>query len=174
VWPPCLEKLHQDFLWGGLDDGFKLHLVNWRKICAPIQVGGLGLGVLNSYICNQYLLGKWLWRYSIEKDAPWRKVVALNCGGEEGDWCSKPVGGSHGVGLWKHIRRGCDTFSQYISFEVGYGTNVRFRQDWWCGVQPLQNAFPRLYSLAQTKDAVADCMCWKFNGTFTGLFKIRS
>jgi hypothetical protein len=38
-----IEKLQRDFLWGGLGDEFKFHLVNWRTICAPIQQGGLGL-----------------------------------------------------------------------------------------------------------------------------------
>ena len=32
----------------------------------------------------------------------WRKVVA-NYGSEGGDWCLKPVGIPHGVGIWKHI-----------------------------------------------------------------------
>ena len=38
-----IEKLQRDFLWGGLGDEFKYHLVNWHTICAPIQQGGLGL-----------------------------------------------------------------------------------------------------------------------------------
>jgi hypothetical protein len=38
-----LEKLLRDFLWGGLDNEFKFHFVNRKKVCTPILVGGLGI-----------------------------------------------------------------------------------------------------------------------------------
>jgi hypothetical protein len=65
----CLEKIPRDFLWGGLGDEFKYHLVNWRRICTPIQHGGLGVQQLAFF--NQALLGKWLWRFANEKNAFW-------------------------------------------------------------------------------------------------------
>jgi hypothetical protein len=38
-----LEKLHKDFLWGGIGDEFKFHLVNWSRICIPMKSCGLGI-----------------------------------------------------------------------------------------------------------------------------------
>jgi hypothetical protein len=38
-----IEKIQCDFLWGGLGDEFKYHLVNWSKVHSPISVGGLGI-----------------------------------------------------------------------------------------------------------------------------------
>ena len=38
-----IEKLQRDFLWGGLDDEPKLHLVNWMNVCTPLYLGGLGI-----------------------------------------------------------------------------------------------------------------------------------
>jgi len=38
-----IEKLYQDFLWGGIGEEFKFHLVNWSKVCSPISSGGLGI-----------------------------------------------------------------------------------------------------------------------------------
>ena len=38
-----IEKLQRDFLWGGLKEEFKYHLVNWDKVCSPISEGGLGI-----------------------------------------------------------------------------------------------------------------------------------
>jgi hypothetical protein len=35
-----IEKLHRDFLWGGIGEEFKFHLVNWSKVCSPISHGG--------------------------------------------------------------------------------------------------------------------------------------
>jgi hypothetical protein len=39
-----------------------------------------------------------------------------------GGWCSKEVGGSYGVGMWKCIQRGWDIFKQRVRFEVGNGS----------------------------------------------------
>jgi hypothetical protein len=38
-----LEKLQRDFLWGGIGDEFKFHLVNWPTICSSKASGGLGV-----------------------------------------------------------------------------------------------------------------------------------
>ena len=78
----CLEKLQRDYLWGGLNDEFKYHLVNWDKVCSPITEGGLGIRKLRVF--NQALLGKWLWRYMHEREAWWRVVVEAKYGSELG------------------------------------------------------------------------------------------
>ena len=38
-----VEQLQRNFLWGGLGDDSKRHLVNWSKVCSPIQSGGLAI-----------------------------------------------------------------------------------------------------------------------------------
>ena len=38
-----IEKLQRQFLWGGIGEEFKFHLVNWMKVCNPIKEGGLGI-----------------------------------------------------------------------------------------------------------------------------------
>ena len=52
-----LEKIQRDFLWNGLGDQPKFHLINWAKVCEPLEHGGLG--VKNLRLFNQSLLGKW-------------------------------------------------------------------------------------------------------------------
>jgi hypothetical protein len=70
-----LEKLQRNFFWEGIGDGFKFYLVNWSMICSS-KVSG-GLGVRNMFWFNKTLMGKWLRRFAMERDALWRKVVAI-------------------------------------------------------------------------------------------------
>ena len=70
-----------------------------------------------------------------------------------GGWCSKEVGGAYGVGVWKGIRRGWDTFKRYVRFEIGNGSGVLFWQDVWCREQPLMNVFLALFTIACAKEA---------------------
>jgi len=88
---------------------------NWHTICSS-KVSG-GLGVRNLIMFNKALMGKWLWRYTMERDALWRKVVDVKYGSMRGGWCSKEVGGSFGFGVWKSIRRGWDAFAAHVRYE---------------------------------------------------------
>jgi len=51
-----LERVQWEFLWSGMGDEVKFHLVNWHRICTRIKEGGLG--VRNVINFNQALLGK--------------------------------------------------------------------------------------------------------------------
>jgi hypothetical protein len=90
-----LEKLQRDFLWCGMEEKPKFHLMNWSQICAPLRHGGLGVKDLRSF--NKALLGKWLWRYGSEREALWRLVVDAKYGSLWGGWCSKSGRGPYGV-----------------------------------------------------------------------------
>jgi hypothetical protein len=152
-----LERLQRNFLWGGINEEKKFHLVKWSLVCSPVQNGGLGIRNLRSF--NQALLGKWLWRFATERDALWRKVVEVKYGSMAGGWCTNQVMRSYGVGVWKHIRRGWEYFSKYITFEVGDGSQISFWHDTWCGDQPLKESYPELYRIARNKEAwVSDNM----------------
>jgi hypothetical protein len=106
-------------------------------------------------------LGKWLWRYAIDSEALWSKVIKEKYE-KDGGWCSKEVSGPFGVGLWKHIRRGWDVFVRNVRFEVGLGSKIPFWHDMWCGNQPLKHAFPSLYRIARYKEAwVKDNFNWR-------------
>ena len=86
----CIESIQCGFLWGGIGEEFKFHLVNWPKVCSPVREGGLGIRNLGCF--NWALLGKWLWQFASEPKAWWRKVVVAKYGRREG-------GGDHGLEL---------------------------------------------------------------------------
>jgi hypothetical protein len=69
------NKLQRDFFWGGNEDEAKFHLVNWNRICTPLQSGGLG--VHNFIQFNQALPEKRLWKHGREREALWRMVIDI-------------------------------------------------------------------------------------------------
>ena len=55
---------------------------------------------------------------------------------------------------------GMSFFLNVSAFLLGEGTKIKFWKDGWCGVQPLTETFPSLFSLSLNQDAlVADCWC---------------
>ena len=122
-----IDRIQRNFLWSGIREKHKFPLVKWSKICTPYNQGGLA--VKNLRLFNEALLGKWFWRFGIEREALWRQVIVGKYGSLIGGWSSNSVQGTHGVGLWKHIRKGWDKFSQFFKFKVGDGSRTRFWLD---------------------------------------------
>ena len=68
-----IERLQREFLWSGIGEGKRDHLVRWDVVCKPKAIGGLGFG--NISLRNLALLGKWLWKYPREGSALWHHVI---------------------------------------------------------------------------------------------------
>ena len=79
-----IERLQRDFLWSGVGEGKRDHLVRWDVVCKPKTIGGLGLG--NIFWRNLALLGKWLWRYPREGSALWHQVILSIYGSHSNGW----------------------------------------------------------------------------------------
>jgi hypothetical protein len=158
-----IEKIQRDFLWGGMNDEAKFHLVEWEKVCSPINEGGLGIRNLRRF--NQALLGKWLWRFAHEEGTWWRSVLVAKYGSGWGGWRSGDVTGSHGVGLWKYICMGWQIFKSHARFDLGDGSRIRFWDDVWCGDSSLKAAFPGLFNIASFKEASVADNVERSNGT---------
>lgn len=73
-----LEKLMREFLWSGSREEKRDHLIGWDLVRRPKEEGGLGLGNIEAK--NLSLLGKWLWRYLLEADSLWHKVIKSKFG----------------------------------------------------------------------------------------------
>ena len=68
-----LKKIQRNFLWGRGPLEQKLHLVNCFIVRLEKQKGGLGIRDLS--ILNEALLGKWSWRFVIEMNHLWKRVI---------------------------------------------------------------------------------------------------
>uniref|UniRef100_A0A2N9FH95 Reverse transcriptase domain-containing protein n=1 Tax=Fagus sylvatica TaxID=28930 RepID=A0A2N9FH95_FAGSY len=150
-----LEKIQRDFLWSGLGEAQKMHLVNWTQICKPVQGGGLGVKNLRWF--NKALRGKWLWRYGTERDAYWRKVVEIKYGMLTGGKLWRLSMGVCGVGgVLKRVM---------ARMRVDIGDKVQFWHDTWCSDLPLKVLYPELFSIARDKDTSVAALMSFSNGT---------
>ncbi|KAM7474964.1 hypothetical protein LguiB_022207 [Lonicera macranthoides] len=141
-----LEKLMRDFFWEGFGERKGNHLVNWDEISKSKLNGGLGVG--NIIKKNMALLGKWLWRFPLERDSLWHSVIQSKYGAHSNGWDA-------GFGIrgtsrapWKSISRVWIDFMQNIKLVVGVGNNIRFWEDIWVGSRPLKDLFPRIFRLS--------------------------
>lgn len=158
-----LEMSRRNFLWPGNKSKQKFHLVDWKFICRPRKVGGLGIRPLK--LVNQALLGKWLWRLGVENDSLWFKVVEAKYGVSRVGW-DVPRLSYCQSGLWRGFLSVNDLFEANIKFRIGDGRRVLFWLDVWAGDFFLADQFRRLFACAMNRQAKArDCMVQ--NGDFT-------
>lgn len=114
----------------------------WSKVCSSKQNGGLGLRML--VVMNKTLICKWLWRFGVEEDSLWKRVIASKYGVLlDGD--PRLVRSLHGICSWKDIMGLCQGFKKGLRMEIGNGQHMRFWEDKWCGQQPLKREFPLVF-----------------------------
>ncbi|KAJ0469888.1 putative reverse transcriptase zinc-binding domain-containing protein [Helianthus annuus] len=149
-----LERLRRVFFWGGSEVESKMSWMAWHKVVAPVEYGGLGFGTLRD--ANLAMLAKWWWRFKIEKNGIWRKVI-WDIHRSSRSWSYIPAKISI-AGPWKQIfniyshlaNLGVDLIKA-IKGEVHARAEVSFWLDVWASAEPLAVLFPNLFQLEQQK-----------------------
>ena len=68
-----INRLLRCFLWHGRKAASSGHcLVNWRRVCHPIALGGLGLP--DFHLAGVALRTRWLWLQKTDPSRPWQHV----------------------------------------------------------------------------------------------------
>ncbi|RVW96070.1 Transposon TX1 uncharacterized 149 kDa protein [Vitis vinifera] len=141
-----IERMQRDFLWSGVGEGKRDHLVNWDVVW------------------------KWLWRYPREGSALWHQVILSIYGSHSNGWdVNNIVRWSHRC-PWKAIALVYQEFSKFTRFVVGNGDRIWFWDDLCWGEQPLGVQYPRLLSVVTDKNAPISSILgytrpfsWNFN-----------
>lgn len=105
---------------------------------------------------------KWLWRFSSEERAIWRRFIAEKYG-LLNHWTTEEVAGTFGCSVWKTIRRLWPHVNNNISITVGNGLKTDFWNEVWIGKDNLRNSFSHLYTLS-TQRNVSVSQAWSQKG----------
>lgn len=62
-----MDRCQRQFLWGSTNEKRKMHKVNWKKVCKPKNLGGLGIRKM--YNVNKALLAKASWKVVSNDDS---------------------------------------------------------------------------------------------------------
>ncbi|XP_071718854.1 uncharacterized protein [Rutidosis leptorrhynchoides] len=133
-------------------EGSKILWVNWEATCLPYGVGGLNIGSLKSK--NLALLGKWWWRFKIETNCFWVKIIRSIYGIDGGLRLSDGLAHRSAKSIWQNIiwagniiEDFCIPFRSSFKKSIGDGSSTSFWNDNWCGSDCLKTLFPRLFKL---------------------------
>jgi hypothetical protein len=134
-----MDKLRKRFLWVGSQDlqGGKCK-VNWRRVCRPLQYGGLGIADLERF--GRALRLRQLWGQWKQPDKPWRASEL-------------PV---------DDIDRAL--FAAATRVKVRNGRTVRFWMTPWFQGNTLASMFPNLFQASGAKEAAWSAGTVPFQG----------
>ena len=120
-----LEKIQRSFLWAGRAEanGGNCH-VNWRRVCRPISLGGLGVRDLER--TGLALRTRWLWSSRVDNSRAW-SGLDLQFTAEERAF-----------------------FFASTAMEVGNGQSALFWDDRWIGGRSISAIAPNLYACKPT------------------------
>ena len=125
-------------------------------VCGDKEKGGFGIRKLT--LLNKTLLGKWIWRFTCDKETLWKQVLMAKYGQEDCDWRTKKVVGAFGMGVSKEILKEAGWCWENLVFKVGKGNKIRFWTDHWCGDTVLSQNFPHLFTLAAHREVTIEEM----------------
>ncbi|KAJ9558860.1 LOW QUALITY PROTEIN: hypothetical protein OSB04_013474 [Centaurea solstitialis] len=149
-----IESIRKNFFWGGGRGGGemlnKAHAwVNWDTCLKPFEKGGINIGCLRDM--NWALLAKWWWRFRVDDNSLWGRLIKSIYGMEGGLGDSESDIRGGGGSVWKNIVKVGDGlgihFSDSFRKVVGDGSDTRFWKDRWLGDRSLESEFPRISRL---------------------------
>lgn len=85
-------------------------MVKWEDVCKPMRNSGLGIGNIENK--NLAFVGKWLWRFAIERCNLWQSFIFYKYGSDLNGRDCNPVEYSRTSLIWKYIIR---IFHQILS-----------------------------------------------------------
>ena len=131
-----IDKVNCNFPWGSTETSKKTHWVGWYKVTKSKVDGGLGIQATKGK--NIALLAKLNWRFHMEKDAIWSKVLRSK-------YCSQCRLGARNKDklpcsrTWKAMKMGMEVFKKGIRWIPGRNSKLSLWHDNWTSNGPLRS-----------------------------------
>jgi hypothetical protein len=135
-------KIIRRFFWAGTSPKRKYYMVRWPIVCKPKSKGGLGIKNLKMF--NICLLCKWWWQLE-SGEGLWQSHVKANYKITHGIWRVNLKANDSPV--WRNLLRIKGIYLQGRKMVIGNGKSTDFWHDAWCGVRPLCEQFPLMFSV---------------------------
>ena len=148
-----IDQVNRNFLWNSTSTKQSMHWVGWRKVTTPKDVGGLGLQTAKGR--NTALLAKLNWRFHMEGESQWAKVLRLkyrthqrlNSRNEANLPCSC---------TWKSMKKGEEIFKKGIKWILRYESSLSFWYDSWSNMGILRNIIHGLLTVDSSNLCIKD------------------
>ena len=128
-----LDRVCNNFLWGGQDGENKIHLVGKEKTFTPKEHGGLG--IRNQTLMNKAYMAKLGWKLSQGPDNLAQKCIT-----------SKYVHKNYvtsfrkGSPVWQSVGKGWELLANNSQWILRNGESINFWGDDWLGIGPIREA----------------------------------
>lgn len=120
-----LDCISRNFSWDGNSVKRKLLLMKWSNVMKAKALSGQGLGCFA--LKDRALLANWWWRFGVEMEALWRRIVVAKFGEGQRRWVPRRVPRFKRSGCWGVIScLGDVVYSKGVDFRVGNGSRVQF------------------------------------------------
>ncbi|KAE8665942.1 hypothetical protein F3Y22_tig00112523pilonHSYRG00172 [Hibiscus syriacus] len=147
-----------NFIWNSNSER-SIHWIKWDTICKPKSHGGLDFFDVN--IRNRSLLNKWIWRYSVENDSLWRKIVVAKYNYDHDAILPKTVKYKSSSWVWRSIENPSGSFVSDFLGDLRLVMDNGHNIDFWTEKISLKSSFPRIFSLVVNKcEKIKEFGCW--------------
>ncbi|XP_026410891.1 uncharacterized protein LOC113306132 [Papaver somniferum] len=144
VWDEVVQRMEDSS-----NEKRKMCWVSWLKICKPKALGGLGVKNLRG--TSKALKAKWIWRYTREKRALWRKIVQQKFKNNGNILMPSDDVRPMGRSVWKNIMNSSTFLQGHLEFKLNNGKSLRFWLDNWIVGGLLNDRYPAVYKACNTK-----------------------
>ncbi|GKB05965.1 RNA-directed DNA polymerase, eukaryota [Tanacetum coccineum] len=172
-----LESIRCHFFNGHDMSSKKVSWVQWNKVLAPKDKGGLGISSL--YALNRGLMFKWVWRFLSQDSSLWSRVIKAIHGG---DGNIGVVSNNGTKSVWMNIVSEINVLSkkginlmEFLRIKLGNGESTLFWEDSWLRMRLIKNAIGNeLVALMQPVilSPMQDRRTWTLNSS--GEFSVAS
>ncbi|KAL5577529.1 hypothetical protein UlMin_019228 [Ulmus minor] len=122
-----IEAACERFSWGTTSDHKRVHWINWKDLCKPKSLGGMGFRDLSVF--NQAMLGKQVWRLVTRPSSLAAKVLKAKYYPNSSIWEADANDSSSYT--WKSILWGLNLVAQGTRWRVGNGESISIYQSRW-------------------------------------------